>query len=98
MLFNSNAFIFLFLPAALAGFIVLGARVPGRPKLAALWLVAASAVFYAWSVPVYLVLLASSILFNYAVSVEMAAAGRDARYRKRLLVAAIAVNLGLLAA
>ena len=45
MLFNSNAFIFVFLPLTLAGFFLL-ARI--STQLAAAWLTTASLFFYGW--------------------------------------------------
>lgn len=65
MLFNSYLFLFLFLPVALGGYYLLGAV---RLRWAALWLCLASFVFYGWWNPRFVVLLASSILFNYVVS------------------------------
>jgi D-alanyl-lipoteichoic acid acyltransferase DltB (MBOAT superfamily) len=93
MLFSSHVFIFVFLPAALAGFFLIG-RI--APKFTAAWLVAASLFFYAWWAPVHLIVLTSSILFNYAVGVELAGTSLGGRYRGRLLATAIAVNLCLL--
>ena len=54
LLFNSFAFIFVFLPIALVGFLAL-ARISHR--LAAGWLTAASLVFYGWWDPDYIALL-----------------------------------------
>ena len=96
MLFNSYAFIFLFLPFTLFGFFLLG-RV--SHKFAAGWLAAASLFFYAWWNPIYLALLTASVLFNYTLGLAIVradAAGR-VRHKKRLLVFAIAANLGVLA-
>ncbi|MBI2508538.1 MAG: MBOAT family protein, partial [Betaproteobacteria bacterium] len=95
MLFNSYVFIFLFLPAALAGFFALGAA---NRKLAAGWLAACSLFFYGWWNPVYVLLLAGSFLFNYAMGVSIVracAAGGGGR-AKRLLAVAIAADLLLL--
>ena len=50
MLFNSYAFIFLFLPVTLLVFFQFG---KSRAMLAAGWLAAASLVFYGWWNPVY---------------------------------------------
>ena len=65
MLFNSYIFIFGFLPAALAGFYLLGHR---QRDWAILWLIAASLLFYAWWRPLNVLLIAPSILINYALS------------------------------
>ncbi len=96
MLFNSYAFIFFFLPAALFVFFRIG-RV--HPVLAAGWLGCASLFFYGWWNPAYVALLAASIVFNYGMGIAIVRAGAaaDARRKKRLLVAAVSANLLLLA-
>ncbi|MBI3044334.1 MAG: MBOAT family protein [Betaproteobacteria bacterium] len=95
MLFNSYAFIFFFLPATLLVFFQLG-RVNAR--LAAGWLAAASLFFYGWWNPVYVALLAVSMLFNYrmGIAIARANAARAAWRGKRLLAIAVAANLALL--
>ncbi len=96
MLFNSNAFIFLFLPLTLAGFFLL-ARI--APMLAAAWLTAASLFFYGWWNPLYVVLLAASIVCNFSFGTTIGramAAGAQAR-AKSLLITAVTANLLLLA-
>jgi D-alanyl-lipoteichoic acid acyltransferase DltB (MBOAT superfamily) len=93
MLFNSYIFIFVFLPATLAGFFLLGRF---SPAFAAAWLTAASLFFYGWWNPLYVGLLALSICFNYACGVSIARAGTpDAR--KRMLIFAVTANLAVLA-
>ena len=64
MLFNSPEFILGFLPVALGGFFLLG-RAAG-PRWALGWLVAASLFFYGWWNPIFVLLLAGSIIANYA--------------------------------
>src|SRR6185436_14617481 len=92
MLFNSYVFIFLFLPAAVAGFFLAGRF---STSAASLWLGAASFLFYGfweWS-NVYL--LAASILFNYFCGRWMAtllAAGKYGRVRF-VLWGGVAANL-----
>ena len=73
MLFNSYAFILLFLPATVAGYFALGHL--GRRKAALVWLLAASLFFYAYWNPVYLVLLVASL--PLARVARPAAMGRD---------------------
>jgi D-alanyl-lipoteichoic acid acyltransferase DltB (MBOAT superfamily) len=95
MLFNSQAFIFLFLPLTLLGFFVLG-RI--SMKLAAGWLAAASLFFYGWWSPAYVALLLASILGNFFSGTAIArahAAGQTQRSR-RLLTLAVIANLALL--
>lgn len=89
MLFNSHAFIFLFLPTILLGFYFLGAR--AHHKLAISWLVAASLFFYGWWNPVYLSLIIGSIIANYALGLALS----DGRMRALLWVG-VAANLCLL--
>src|SRR6185295_17896915 len=95
MLFNSYVFIFVFLPLTLAGFFLL-ARL--RPELAAAWLTAASLFFYGWWNPLYVGLLVLSICFNYAcgVLIARATARSDKRLSNRMLIFAVAANLGVL--
>ncbi len=91
MLFNSYAFIFGFLPLTLAGFWVLGHR---RRDWALLWLTAASLVFYAWWRPINVLLIAPSILINYALSLALRRTGEDSPALARaLLIGGIVFNL-----
>ncbi|MGE4109612.1 MAG: MBOAT family protein [Burkholderiales bacterium] len=96
MLFNSQTFIFLFLPLTLLGFFALGRS---SPKLAAGWLAAASLFFYGWWNPAYVALLLVSMLCNFAAgtAIARAQARSDAKNGRRLLIAAITANLLLLA-
>jgi D-alanyl-lipoteichoic acid acyltransferase DltB (MBOAT superfamily) len=96
MLFNSYAFLFGFLPLAVAGTFLLG-RVHHRAGAA--WLALASLAFYAvWDVR-FLALLLVSIAFNFCAGLVIArarAAGEPARAR-RALILAIVVDLMVLA-
>jgi len=95
MLFNSFFFLLVYLPAAMAGFFLIGGR---RPGLAAGWLAAASLAFYAWWSVSYFPLLLGSIIGNFAFGIALSrlrAAGRRAALRS-VFTAAIALNLGLL--
>ncbi len=96
MLFNSDVFIFAFLPVTLAGYFLIGRF---KPMLAAAWLTLASLLFYGWWNPVYVWLLALSILFNYGCSAAIArrAKATERSAAKRWLLFTVAVNLGLLA-
>jgi D-alanyl-lipoteichoic acid acyltransferase DltB (MBOAT superfamily) len=95
MLFNSYAFIFLFLPVTFGVFFALGAR---SRAFAAGWLTFASLFFYAWWNPAYVGLLLVSIVFNYALGtwISRAHARGEAAAKKRLLVVAVAADLVLL--
>ncbi|MDI3294244.1 MBOAT family O-acyltransferase [Janthinobacterium tructae] len=97
MLFNSFAFLFGYLPIVLAGYFLLDRFTPSASwRLApALWLALASLFFYAWWDVRYLPLLLASICVNYGAGRLIGA--RAGAARKRALVAALALNLGLLA-
>lgn len=97
MLFNSFAFLFGYLPIVLAGYFLLD-RLTSSASLRlapAVWLALASLFFYAWWDVRYLPLLLASICVNYGAGRLIGA--RAGAARKRVLVAALALNLGLLA-
>ena len=90
MLFNSAQFIFAFLPITLAGFFLCG--VFGRQRLALLWTLVASLVFYGWSDPFRLIpLIVASASFNFCVGRAL-----TRRPSRVLLAAGIGGNLLLL--
>jgi alginate O-acetyltransferase complex protein AlgI len=93
MLFNSYAFMFVFLPASLVLYYALGRVARGA---ATAFLAAASLFFYGWWDPRYLLLLVASILFNYAVGTAIARRPREAGGRRLLLILGIAGDLALL--
>ena len=93
MLFNSDTFLFVFLPVVLAGFVVLGAR---RPAAAATWLVAASLVFYAWWNPRDLWVPIASAVFNFGVALAIVRMPRGSRRRKAAVAFGVAANVGFL--
>ncbi len=95
MLFNSYTFLFVFLPLAVAGFAWLAAR--RRPKLALLWLLAMSVVFYGWWNPVYVLLLAGSVIANHTLGRALYLAHGRGQPNRTLLWAGIALNLCLIA-
>jgi alginate O-acetyltransferase complex protein AlgI len=64
MLFNSFAFIFLFLPVALIGYFAIGRLGPLAPGI---WLALASLAFYSVSNWQFVPLLLASVAFNYVV-------------------------------
>ena len=95
MLFNSHAFIFLFLPLTFAVFFLLARA---SHVMAAGWLAAASLFFYGWWNPLYVGLLMASVVFNYLAGMHIARAAADAREgrKKWLTILAVAANLALL--
>ncbi len=94
MSFYAPEFIFGFLPLCFLGFVAVH-RLWGWDA-ALLWLAGASLVFYGqWSVALAGLLL-GSILFNYGAARLLLARIDDRRMARRLLLAAIVANLGLL--
>jgi alginate O-acetyltransferase complex protein AlgI len=94
MLFNSAIFIFVFLPITLVVYYTLNALRLDRAAI--VWLVVASAVFYAWFSVRYLALLAVLIVFNYLMGVLLARDFHAGRRRPALLAFGIAINLCVL--
>lgn len=93
MLFNSYIFIFLFLPAALAGWYLLNKL--QKYALAQVFLIIMSLWFYAYFDIHYLGVILGSCAVNYAFSYLLTK--RDsAGFKKGMLVAGCAVNLGIL--
>lgn len=96
MLFNSQVFLFAFLPIALAGFYI-SARL--SPQLARVWLVSASLFFYAWWNPPYLLLLLGSALVNFVIGRLLQGGAESLRsplLRKAALAGGLSFNLLLL--
>lgn len=93
MLFNSYEFLFLFLPITLLVYFFL-TRWGGN--YATLWLVAASLFFYGWWNPTYLLLIVTSILFNYTVGMVLGQQQSRPRLRTFVLIFGITANLILL--
>ncbi|GAB2178918.1 MBOAT family O-acyltransferase [Dongia sp. agr-C8] len=94
MLFNSIEFICVFLPATALAFFLLG-RFAGA-SAAKLVLIAASCIFYAWWMPVYLLLILAEIVFCYIVGQLLLSARWSDTARKAIAAAAIAVILFVL--
>jgi alginate O-acetyltransferase complex protein AlgI len=65
MLFNSQEFLFVFLPATLVGFYLLGRAFR---QAAILWLILASLIFYGWWRPLNILIIGPSIIINYALA------------------------------
>lgn len=95
MLFNSNVFIFGFLPACLIGFYSL-ARF--SRQWAKAFLMLASFAFYGWWNVQYVPLLAGSVVFNYWVGrqIQAAVTTNHITVVKLWRIFGIAANLGLL--
>lgn len=95
MLFNSYSFIFLFLPITFIGMFWLGRF---SHRLAALWLVMASLIFYAVWDARFLLLLLASIAFNYGAGywIGLSRVNSTGKQSIHTLISAVAVNLLLL--
>jgi D-alanyl-lipoteichoic acid acyltransferase DltB (MBOAT superfamily) len=93
MLFNSYAFILVFLPSVFAVHSFL--RRQGLDRSAVAFLALASIVFYGWWSPVYVLLIGILILANYA-AVQALLAAASPRARKWLLALGAGGNLCVL--
>ncbi len=92
MLFNSYAFLVLFLPATVAGYFWIGRR---NQTAAAAWLALASLFFYGYWDYRYLPLLLTSIAVNFGLGRWIGLS--EPRLRRQLLAVAVTANIVLLA-
>jgi alginate O-acetyltransferase complex protein AlgI len=93
MLFNSGEFLFVFLPAALFGFYLLGTV---SRTSAIRWLIIVSLGFYAWWRPVNVLIIAPSIVINFALArvlLRLNESEASRRASKTLLFLGIAFNV-----
>lgn len=90
MVFTDLIFLFCFLPIS-----VLLTKLIRNIKLQNILLVVLSLLFYAWSNPIYVVLLILSILWNYFTAFELEAQD-DEKTKKMLLIVSVVVNLFIL--
>lgn len=90
MVFTDLIFLFCFLPIS-----VLLTKQIRNIKLQNILLVVFSLLFYAWSTPIYVVLLILSILWNYFTAFELEAQD-DEKTKKILLIVTVVVNLFIL--
>ena len=79
MLFNSYIFIFLFLPAVLSVYFLLGRICHG--KLTNFWLLVSSLSFYGWGEAAHLPLLVGSICINWLLGAAIRRTQKDGRER-----------------
>ncbi len=91
MIFSSYRFLFLFLPAALAGYHAL--RLWLGMTAAKVWLVAASLVFYGVGQPDFLLGFCALAVGNYLLALAL---GRCAHFRRLFMGLAVVWNLGAL--
>lgn len=90
MVFTDLIFLFCFLPIS-----VLLTKQIRNINLQNILLVVFSLLFYAWSNPIYVVLLILSILWNYFTAFELEAQD-DEKTKKILLIVSVVVNLFIL--
>ena len=92
VLFNSYAFLLVFLPITFAGFLLLQKWTPNYLNVRLFWLTIASFYFYAYWDPALLPLLICSVVVNYGIGRAL-----EPERQKRILTIGIFFNLGLLA-
>lgn len=90
MVFTDLIFLFCFLPIS-----ILLTKQIRNIKLQNILLVVFSLLFYAWSNPIYVVLLILSILWNYFTAFELEVQD-DEKTKKILLIVSVVVNLFIL--
>ena len=93
MLFNSYIFIFIFLPLTLLGWY--GLNKLNHPNFAMAFLTLMSLWFYGYFNPSYLLIIVSSICFNYILSL-LFERFKGIKAKKVLFALGIAFNLGIL--
>ena len=96
MLFNSDQFLFAFLPITLVGFFALGTV---SRMWALRWIIFVSLLFYAWWRPLNVLLIAPSILINFALARTLQRLSEDERGRRTsrlVLLLGIAFNIAFL--
>lgn len=87
MIFNSITYL-VFLPIVLIIYYLI------PPKFRWLWLLLASCYFYMWFVPIYLVILASTIVIDYIAGIWIENA--DEKNKKNYLYISLIANIGVL--
>ena len=96
MLFNTPIYIFIFLPVTAVIYFLLYRHNSTASKI---WLISASLFFYSYWNPVYLLLISSSIVINFAIGLflsDFSSRKKSETTRKVILIAGITLNLGLL--
>jgi alginate O-acetyltransferase complex protein AlgI len=96
MLFNSHEFLFIFLPATLLGFYLLG-RVSRQRAI--LWLILMSLVFYGWWRPLNILIIGPSIIVNYLLAsylLRLSERGDSPGQSRAVLLVGILFNVAFL--
>lgn len=89
MVFSSPVFLLVFLPIVL----FINKLLPNRARN--VFLLIANIFFYAYGEPIYILLMAASIIFNYYAGMFMEKSMSD-KHRKAMLIFAIVMNIGVL--
>ena len=93
MLFNSLIFLFVFLPITLTGFLWLNRS--GQGRLAVMFMIAASVIFYAYWYPPHVIIFLGSVIGNFVLG-RAIAEHRNATIRRILVTVGVTANLALL--
>ena len=96
MLFNSQEFLFVFLPVTLLGFYLIG-RVSRQG--ATLWLILTSLIFYGWWRPLNILIIGPSIIVNYLLAsflLRLSQRGDQPGLSRAVLVVGILFNVAFL--
>lgn len=99
MLFNSYIFILFFLPVTVIGYFLINKlQKKDNSRLDLCWLFLMSLWFYGYSVPIYLILILSSICVNFLVGKGISASRvkDNKKTAKKWMVAGIVFNLALI--
>jgi alginate O-acetyltransferase complex protein AlgI len=96
MLFNSHEFLFVFLPATLLGFYLLGRL---SPRAAILWLILTSLIFYGWWRPLNILIIGPSVIINYLLAsflLRLSQRGGQPGLSRAVLLAGVLFNVAFL--
>jgi alginate O-acetyltransferase complex protein AlgI len=96
MLFNSQEFLFVFLPATLFGFYLLGRA---SRQAAILWLILASLVFYGWWRPLNILIIGPSVIINFLLAsflLKLSQRGDSPGLSRAVLLAGLLFNIAFL--
>ena len=96
MLFNSQEFLFVFLPATLLGFYLLGRT---SRQSAIVWLILTSLLFYGWWRPLNILIIGPSIIINYLLAsflLRLSQRSEQPRVSRTVLLIGILFNVAFL--
>jgi alginate O-acetyltransferase complex protein AlgI len=96
MLFNSHEFLFVFLPATLLGFFLIGRF---SRQGAILWLILTSLVFYGWWRPLNIFIIGPSVIINYFLAsflLRLSQRGGQPGLSRAVLLAGLLFNIAFL--